>query len=707
MKQLVQEYKSRQTALIDVPAPQVSAGCVLIQTTRTLVSLGTERMVVEFGNSSLIEKAQNNPAMVKQVIEKVKSEGLLSTIETVKDKLNKPASLGYCNVGKVVAVGKGVTDYKIGDRVASNGNHAEYVCVPKNLVAHIPDSVSDEEAAFTVIGSIALEGIRLQDTHLGDNIVVIGLGLIGQIAVQLLKASGCNVIGVDFDQKKVDMANSFGITAINPSKGADSIKFVEEFTNGVGADGVLITASSKGDDIIHEACVMSRKRGKVVLVGVVGLNIDRNDFYAKELTFQVSCSYGPGRYDEEYEQRGHDYPIGYVRWTENRNFNAILNAIANRQIDVKSLISEEVELDNFMEIYGDMRKEGSIASILKFPENSVYAESIKLDDSKFVPTKGVMGIVGAGGFTQGVVLPALVRANANVKYVSAKTNGLSARVAAKKVKAEIATTDYTQIIKDPEVDLVLCTTRHDLHARMIVESLNAGKSVFVEKPLCVNQEQLDSIVEAYSKAQRNQTVSVGFNRRFSPYAVKMKELIGNGPVNIVATMNAGFIPKDFWVHDMEVGGGRIIGEACHYIDLCSYLTGSEVESVCVNYLGNIPEDNCDNMSILLRYKNGSNAVVNYWANGSKDYPKERIEAHSQGKTLVIDNWKKLQGYGTKWFSKMDKGLQKGHREEFALLNDRIKNGGDPLIPFELLVNTTKATFACLESMKSKQWVSVK
>lgn len=707
MKQLVQEYKSRQTALIDVPAPQVSAGCVLIQTTRTLVSLGTERMVVEFGNSSLIEKAQNNPAMVKQVIEKVKSEGLLSTIETVKDKLNKPASLGYCNVGKVVAVGKGVTDYKIGDRVASNGNHAEYVCVPKNLVAHIPDSVSDEEAAFTVIGSIALEGIRLQDTHLGDNIVVIGLGLIGQIAVQLLKASGCNVIGVDFDQKKVDMANSFGITAINPSKGADPIKFVEEFTNGVGADGVLITASSKGDDIIHEACVMSRKRGKVVLVGVVGLNIDRNDFYAKELTFQVSCSYGPGRYDEEYEQRGHDYPIGYVRWTENRNFNAILNAIANRQIDVKSLISEEVELDNFMEIYGDMRKEGSIASILKFPENSVYAESIKLDDSKFVPTKGVMGIVGAGGFTQGIVLPALVRANANVKYVSAKTNGLSARVAAKKVKAEIATTDYTQIIKDPEVDLVLCTTRHDLHARMIVESLNAGKSVFVEKPLCVNQEQLDSIVEAYSKAQRNQTVSVGFNRRFSPYAVKMKELIGNGPVNIVATMNAGFIPKDFWVHDMEVGGGRIIGEACHYIDLCSYLTGSEVESVCVNYLGNIPEDNCDNMSILLRYKNGSNAVVNYWANGSKDYPKERIEAHSQGKTLVIDNWKKLQGYGTKWFSKMDKGLQKGHREEFALLNDRIKNGGDPLIPFELLVNTTKATFACLESMKSKQWVSVK
>ena len=707
MKQLVQEYKSRQTALIDVPAPQVSAGCVLIQTTRTLVSLGTERMVVEFGNSSLIEKAQNNPAMVKQVIEKVKSEGLLSTIETVKDKLNKPASLGYCNVGKVVAVGKGVTDYKIGDRVASNGNHAEYVCVPKNLVAHIPDSVSDEEAAFTVIGSIGLEGVRLLDTHLGDNIVVIGLGLIGQIAVQLLRASGCNVIGVDFDQKKVDMANSFGITAINPSKGADPIKFVEEFTNGVGSDGVLITASSKGDDIIHEACVMSRKRGKIVLVGVVGLNIDRNDFYAKELTFQVSCSYGPGRYDEEYEQRGHDYPIGYVRWTENRNFNAILNAIANRQIDVKSLISEEVELDNFMEIYGDMRKEGSIASILKFPENSVYAESIKFDDSKFVPTKGVMGIVGAGGFTQGVVLPALVRANANVKYVSAKTNGLSARVAAKKVKAEIATTDYTQIIKDPEVDLVLCTTRHDLHARMIVESLNAGKSVFVEKPLCVNQEQLDSIVEAYSKAQRNQTVSVGFNRRFSPYAVKMKELIGNGPVNIVATMNAGFIPKDSWVHDMEVGGGRIIGEACHYIDLCSYLTGSEVESVCVNYLGNIPEDNCDNMSILLRYKNGSNAVVNYWANGSKDYPKERIEAHSQGKTLVIDNWKKLQGYGTKCFSKMDKGLQKGHREEFALLNDRIKNGGDPLIPFELLVNTTKATFACLESMKSKQWVSVK
>ena len=599
----------------------------------------------------------------------------------------------------------GDSNFKVGDRVASNGNHAEYVCVPKNLVAKVPEEVSDEEAAFTVIGSIGLQGIRLLNPQLGETIVVIGLGLIGLIVIQLLKANGCRVIGVDFDQRKVDIALSKGITAINPTQGIAPVKFVEEYTGSVGADGVIITASSKSNDVIHEACEMSRKRGRIILVGVIGLDLRRDDFYKKELTFQVSCSYGAGRYDEEYENKGHDYPLAYVRWTEKRNFETILHAIASGGLDVKSLITEEVELADYQQIYGDMRKQGSIASIIKYPEEQMMKRIIPLEENSFAPSRGKIGIIGAGNYASSMIVPSLIKANARIKYI-ASGQGLTAKILAKKAGAEYATSDYQEILKDQEVDLVIISTRHNLHAGMVQEALHANKSVFVEKPLCLNPTELEAIIQAYQEADSKVTLTVGFNRRFSPFATKLKQLAGEGPKNIVATMNAGFIPKEMWVHDLEIGGGRIVGEACHFIDLCSYLAGSRIISVCMNAMGINPEENTDNASLLLRYENGTNAVINYFANGSKAYAKERIEVFSQERVFVIDNWRKLEAFGVKGFSTMKGTMDKGQKIQFALLNDRIQNGGDALIPFDSLINTTKATFAAIESLKQNRWVDI-
>ncbi len=706
MKQIIQSFKTGETILEEVPVPQVKRGYVLIQTTRTLVSLGTERMLVEFGKANLIDKARQQPDKVKQVLDKIKTDGLMPTLETVFNKLGQPLPLGYCNVGKVVAVGEGVTEFVVGDRVASNGAHAEFVCVAKNLVAKIPDNVSDEEATFTVIGSIGLQGIRLLNPQLGETVVVVGLGLIGLVSAELLKANGCKVIGIDFDQQKVDIAAAKGIIAINPAKGTDPVKFVMEQTANVGADGVLITASTKSNEVIHEAAEMSRKRGRIVLVGVIGLDIRRDDFYKKELSFQVSCSYGPGRYDEDYENKGIDYPLPFVRWTEKRNFETILQSISSGALDVKSLITEEVELENYNEIYGDMRKQGSVASIIRFPELSENRSSVRVyTDKTFAAGKGKMGIIGAGNFTAATMLPALMKANANIKYI-ASAQGLSAKVLAKKANAEIATSDFRTILQDDEVGVVLITTRHNLHASMTLETLKAGKSVFVEKPLCLTKEELQEIEKTYAQTKDDVTLTVGFNRRFSPFTEKIKSLTGDSPKNIIATMNAGFIPSDVWVHDLKVGGGRIVGEACHFIDLCSYIAGSQVVSVCMTALGPNPQENTDNASILLRYANGSNAVINYFANGSKSYSKERVEVFSQEKILILDNWRELKGYGFKNFSKMKSKMDKGHKRQFELLNERVTNGGNALIPFESIVNTTKAAFACIDSLKENKWIEI-
>lgn len=704
MKQIIQSFKTGETLLEEVPAPQVRRGCVLIQTTRSLVSLGTERMLVEFGKSNLIQKARQQPDKVKQVLDKIRTEGLIPTLEAVFNKLGEPLPLGYCNVGRVIAVGEGVNDFKVGDRVASNGQHAEFVCVPKNLAVHIPDNVTDEEAAFTVIGSIGLQGIRLLNPTLGETVVVVGLGLIGLLTAQLLVANGCRVIGTDIDEAKLTMAKEWGIIPFNPKQG-DVVKFVENQTNGIGADGVIITASAKNNDIISQAAQMSRKRGRIVLVGVIGLNISRAEFYEKELTFQVSCSYGPGRYDEDYEQKGIDYPLPFVRWTEKRNFQTVLQAISSGHIRVKEMVTEEIPLSDYLKIYGEIGSSKSIASILKYDETVQLnpSHNVKLKDTDFSASKGVIGIVGSGNFTKMTMMPALKDSGAHYKYI-ASSGGVTGTSLAQKYGIANSTTDYKEILKDSEVDLVLITTRHNLHASMVIETLNAGKNVFVEKPLALNTEELNQIIDAQQKSGKN--ITVGFNRRFSPHIQKIKQVVGDAPMNVIATMNAGFIPANVWVHDMKVGGGRIIGEACHYIDLITFLAGSKVKSVCMNAMGENPEENTDNASILLKYENGSTGVINYFANGSKAYSKERVEVFSQERTLIMDNFRKTEGFGTKGFSKLKTSIDKGHKAQFTRLVQRTKQGGETLIPLDEIINTTQASFAAVESLKKGSWVEV-
>lgn len=704
MRQIIQDLKSGETKLEEVPAPIVKSGTVLIKTTKSLVSLGTERMLVEFGKANLIEKARQQPDKVKMVLDKIKTDGLMPTLEAVFNKLGQPIPLGYCNVGEVIAVGHKVKSIKVGDRVASNGTHAEYVSVPENLVAKIPDGVSDSQAAFTVIGAIGLQGIRLLNPTLGERVVVIGLGLIGLITAELLKMNGCEVIGFDFDQAKIDHAKSRGITAVNLSDGADQIKVVEAFTDGIGADGVIITASNKSSDIIANAAKMSRKRGRIVLVGVIGLNISRADFYDKELTFQVSCSYGPGRYDETYEQKGQDYPLPYVRWTEKRNFETILSALAEGALVVDHLITEEVPLEDYNQIYDNMSGSSSIASIINYSPDSDTVTKVAVASAKSSkPNAGAMGIIGAGNFTGAVILPSLSKNGSKVKYI-ASAGGLSAKILAKKFNVEFATTDFNEILNDEDVNTVLITTRHGSHAYFTLEALKKGKHVFVEKPLALSLEDLDKIAEA--KAETGKSVVVGFNRRFSPHMEKIRKMVGGVPSNFICTMNAGFIPADFWLHDIESGGGRIIGEACHYIDLLVYLTGSRVKSICMNALGENPEVNTDNASILLRFENGSQGVINYFANGSKSYSKERIEVHTQERTFLCDNFRLTRGYGVKGFKKLKTRQDKGHNEQFERLRAFAAGEGDELVPFDEIYNVSKATLLAVESLKSGTWQEV-
>lgn len=702
MKQIIQSFKTGETILEEVPAPVVKKGHLLIKTTRTLVSVGTERMLVEFGKANMLQKAMQQPDRVKQVIGKIKTDGIKPTLQAVFNKLGQPLPLGYCNVGTVVGVGEGVGGFAIGDRVASNGPHAEYVCVPKNLVANIPDNVTDEDAAFTVIGSIGLQGIRLCDPQLGETIVVVGLGLIGLITAELLIANGCRVIGVDLDANKIAIARKKGIIGVNPAEGADVVKFVMDITDNVGADGVIITASAKTDEIIADAAKMSRKRGRIILVGVIGLNISRTDFYEKELTFQVSCSYGPGRYDDSYEKGGIDYPLPFVRWTEQRNFKAILQMISTGKLTVSTLITERIPLGDFNKIYSNISNKESIASILEYPEQSSPSDTIVVSDGKFAPGNGGIGIIGAGNFTAMTMLPVLADIGAPL-YVIASAAGLTGTSLAKKYKIGKSTTDYKSILKDPAVDLVIITTRHNQHAHMVVESLQAGKHVFVEKPLALNRQELNEILKVYDGSK---TLTVGFNRRFSPHMQKVKQLMGDVPMNVIATMNAGNIPANVWVHDMKTGGGRIIGEACHYMDLITFLTGSKIKAVCMNAMGVNPQENTDCASILLQYENGSTGVINYFANGSKSYSKERIEVYAQERTIITDNFVTTEGFGTKNFSKLKTNLDKGHAAQFKLLVDRVKTGGKSLIPVDELINTTLASFAAIESLVSRQWVTV-
>jgi len=714
MKQILQNLKTGELDIAEVPVPVVQPGHLLIQTRCSLISSGTERMLVSFAKSGLISKARQQPDKVKQVLEKIKTDGLMPTLHSVFNRLDEPLPLGYCNCGIVLEVGKGVECFQIGDRVINNGPHAEIVCVPKNLCAKVPENVTDDTATFTVLASIGLQGIRLLNPTFGETIVVSGLGLIGLMAVQILIANGCKVIGTDFDKNKIALAQKYGAQTIDLSIGVDPIEAALAMTGGIGVDGVLITASAKEDSIVHQSAQMCRKRGRIILIGVVNLDLDRSDFYEKELTFKVSCSYGPGRYDPKYENAGQDYPLGFVRWTEQRNFEAILNAMSAGTLKVGDLISKRIDITQAQNAYKMLMDEPSrLALILTYPPSEAKVAGTVKTPAKYVRSPAVpqvvAGLIGAGNFAKLTLLPAIKPLGIRLKTV-ADINGVSGAHTARKFGFEKATNDYREILNDSEVNTVFIATRHDLHASMVIEALDASKNVHVEKPLCLNTQQLDEIKSVY-KEHKSQHLFVGFNRRFSPHAQKIKQLVSSrtAPLCMNWLINAGNIPADVWIQDLNIGGGRIIGEGCHWIDFMSYIADASVVSVSAMMIGadSSEQVKTDKMSIILSFADGSIGTLHYFANGSKSYPKETFELFCQGKVLKLDNFRKLVGYGYKGFKKMNLWSQdKGHNNQFKAFIKRISEGGQPLISFEEIENVTLTSFAAVKSAEGAGLVKI-
>ena len=710
MRQILQELGSGQTILEDIPVPGVRAGHFLIETSRSLVSIGTEKMLIDFGRSGWIQKARQQPDKVKQVVEKIRTDGLLPTVDAVRAKLGQPIPLGYCNAGRVISVGDGAGDARIavGDRVVSNGPHAEVVCVPKNLCARVPENVSDEEAAFTVIGAIGLQGVRLLQPTLGECVVVTGLGLIGLMAVQILKAHGCRVLGLDFDAAKCALARSFGAEAIDLSTGQDAVSAATEFSRDRGVDAVLITASTQSDEPVHQAALMCRKRGRIVLVGVVGLQLSRADFYEKELTFQVSCSYGPGRYDDSYEQKGQDYPIGFVRWTEQRNFEAILDLMAEGKIDVRPLITHRFSFADAVEAYSGIGEKGALGIVLEYASGTAATD---VGTSRTVGIKSaaprapagpgapIVGVIGAGNFTGQVLLPALKETGVRLKSI-ASAAGVTGTHLASKFGFEVSTTDAESILGDAEINTVLITTRHNTHAHYVLKALRAGKRVYVEKPLCLSARELAEIAEAHDQ-RPDAFLMVGFNRRFAPHVAKIKDLIGTvrEPKTMVMMVNAGNIPRSHWSQDREVGGGRIIGEACHHIDLLRFLAAARISAINALQLGedgSVETD--DKMTFTLKFADGSIGTVHYFANGHKGFPKERLEVFCAGRILQLDNFRTLHGFGWPGFKTMKLWRQdKGHAGEMRALAEAIRDGKGSPIPFADSVEVTQASFDVVEA----------
>ena len=719
MRQILQSLRTGETALVDVPCPSIGAGDVLIRTQISLVSAGTERMLVQFGKAGLLEKARKQPDKVRQVLDKVKTDGLLPTLAAVRSKLDQPIPLGYCNVGVVLEAGAGVEQLEPGDRVVSNGSHAEVVCVSRNLCAKIPDNVCDESAAFVVLGSIGLQGIRLAAPTLGEAFVVSGLGLIGLMTVQLLKAHGCRVLGLDFSQERLQLARDMGAETFNLAGGGDPVAAGMAFSRGRGVDGVLITASTDSDEPVRQAAQMSRKRGRIVMVGVTGLKLSRADFYEKELTFQVSCSYGPGRYDSDYEQRGIDYPIGFVRWTEQRNFEAVLDMMSDGRVDPTPLISHRFQIDDAVDAYQLISgTTPSLGVLLKYsqlsdvPDTQLRKQSVHLHVPVRAPSllQPRLACIGSGNYASQVLIPAFKKTSAILGSVASR-NGLSAMHAARKFGFSEATSDLDSVFADPKIDAVVIATRHDSHATLACRALEAGKHVFIEKPLALNGTELAQILETYDRATRDRVagppvLTVGFNRRFAPQIQKMKSLLSelNEPKSFVMTVNAGAIPSDHWVHDPVAGGGRIIGEGCHFIDLLRFLCGHPITAVQATMLGReaAVDIRDDKVSMTLSFADGSFGTVHYLANGHRSISKERLEVFCGGRVLQLDNFRKLTAVGWKKFRKMNLWSQdKGQLSEVRAFLQAIATGGPPPIPIDELAEVTRVSFDVVRAAQSR------
>ncbi len=700
MKQILQNIANGQTQVAEVPRPAVGAGQLLIATELSLVSAGTERMMVDFGKANWLQKARQQPDKVRMVLDKVRTDGLAPTIDAVRSKLDQPLAPGYSNVGRVIEIGAGVSGFAVGDRVLSNGRHAEVVAVPVNLCARIPDGVGDETAAFTVLAAIGLQGIRLAEPTLGECVVVSGLGLIGLITVQLLRAQGCRVLGLDFDPARLALAQSFGAEVVD-LRSADPLPVAQAFSRGRGVDAVLIAASTKSDEPVHQAAQMCRKRGRIVLIGVTGLQLSRADFYEKELSFQVSCSYGPGRYDPAYEEGGQDYPLAFVRWTEQRNFEAVLDLMAARAIDCAPLVSHRFELEQAPDAYELLAGgEASLGILLRYgseldtrlARESVLASSeARLESTAVVRGVPRLAVIGAGNYASRVLIPAFKAAGAELRVLVSEA-GVTATHYGQKFGFARASTSAEEAIASDDCDTVVIATRHDSHARYVCAALRAGKHVFVEKPLCLTLQELTEIETALADARvegHAPLLMVGFNRRFAPQVVTMKRLLASvsGPKAVVITVNAGAIPADHWTQDLRKGGGRIIGEACHFIDLARHLVGAKIESAERFAMDSTTGDT---VSLQLRHADGSISTIHYFANGHRSLPKERIEVFVQGRVLQLDNFRVLHGFGWPGFSKQRLWRQdKGQSTCVAAFVEAVRSGSAAPIAVDELIEVSR------------------
>jgi predicted dehydrogenase/threonine dehydrogenase-like Zn-dependent dehydrogenase len=690
MRQVSFSFRTGDVELVDLPYPAVIPNQVVIGTTTSLMSAGTERMLLSFGRAGWIEKIRQQPDRFREVLDKIRSDGLLSTLEAVRMKLDQPIALGYCNVGTVLAVGAGVSEYRVGDRVISNGAHADVVRVPRTLCAKIPDEVSDEAAVFSVVSAIGLQGVRLAQPTLGEHFVVIGLGLIGLLTCQILSAAGCNVLGCDFDANRLRLARQFGADTFDLSAEADPVSWVLARTNGRGADGVLITASTESNAPVTRAAQMSRQRGRIVLVGVAGLNLSRADFYEKEISFQVSCSYGPGRYDTSYEQGGNDYPLGFVRWTAQRNFEAVLQLLAAGRLQVEPLISHRYAFDESGAAYRTLLDDANALGILlqyayEGREAAPNRRTISLSGAPSTPQTSRINVAffGAGNYASRVLIPCFARAGADLN-VLVNTGSIQGVSAGRRYGFSTFSTDPDTALDDERVSAIVIATRHDSHAPLAIRAIEAGKHVFVEKPLALTLQNLDSVQAAL---QRKWTAGaaiqfcVGFNRRFAPLAVKMRTLLhgSSGPKSIIYTVNAGAIPAKHWTQQSDAGGGRIVGECCHFIDFLRFLVGAPIEEFHAYSMSSAGAPH-DTVTITLRFADGSIGTVHYFSNGSRAFAKERVEVFAGGSTVQLDNFRSLRGFGWRKGNTLRAWRQdKGQQHLVNGFVKRIKDGGDQLI----------------------------
>ena len=716
MKQLIQDMKSGETRVIDVPVPQPADNAALIQTAASLVSVGTERMLVEFAKQSLVGKARSRPDLVRQVLDKARKEGLINTLQAATNRLDQPMALGYSSAGTVIAVGPALKGFKVGDRVACGGGgyavHAEYASVPQNLLVKLPDNVDFNAGAFATIGAIAMQGFRLSESGLGEKVAVIGLGLLGLLSAMVAKAAGCFVIGIDIDPRRVELARKIGIEAVARE---DAENATGTFSKGNGVDAVLICADTASDDPVILAGNIARDKAKVVAVGAVGLNIPRKVYYEKELSLVVSRSYGPGRYDPTYEEKGQDYPISYVRWTEGRNMQAFVDLLSHQNIDVTPLISHQFPIkqaDKAYKLITASKKESFLGVLLTYPQTdeaptqrvaNLAAPAISVTPGALL----ALGVLGAGNYARATFLPVVKKVGGIAPIGVVSASGLSAQHAAKKFGFGYSASDPQTIFDDPAINMVAILTRHNLHTQQILQSFEAGKHVYCEKPLAITPEELGSLAAVLTEDGKP-LLMAGFNRRFAPLAKQMKSAFGSRsePLVVHYRVNAGYLPPEHWTQDPAIGGGRIIGEACHFIDFLTFLVGKNPTAVQAYAMEDQGKYSQDNVVMQFSYPDGSIGTVTYLANGDRSFSKERVEAFCGGRIAVLEDFRTLETIYKGKLKRSTTAQDKGHQAAWQAFLNALRASGQPPIPYDQLLGTTRASFAVLESLRCGKPINI-